>query len=209
MKHLTPLILEMKQVGMIYHFTGIWNLLEMIKYNDFKIKSDNNYISFTRNPLMFTSEIRLSKLQTRIMIDGDKLSSKYRIIPYKDFRNNIDRIHGEWEERVNKKDDLYMLNPVTKVDILDCIIEIDILDEPIFRGEEDKFFKYSANNFLYEPNNYMFPDDNKEGIINKHKKVLDNLKLEINKKNYSFEINIVNKFFNPKYQDKGIIFKLN
>ncbi len=207
MKYLNSLILESKQVGMIYHFTGIWNLYEMLNSSDFKIKSDNNYISFTRNPTLFTPEMRLSKLQTRIMINGSKLSSKYKIIPFKDFRG-VDRKHGEWEEKIDKVDDLFMLNPITKIDISDCIVEIDILEEPIFRGIDDEFYKTAADNFMYEPNNYMFPKNDMEGIIRKHKELLNNISNIIKDKNYNFEVNLVSKFTNPKYQDKWILTKL-
>jgi hypothetical protein len=207
MKYLNPLILEMKQVGVIYHFTGIWNLYEMIKWGDFSLKTMKSYVSFTRNPIMFSPELRLSKSQCRIMIDGDKLSSQYRISPFIDKVAGINRSHGESEERILKYSmwDKRKMNDM--VNIKDSILEITILDEPLFR--DFKNTKNTANNFEYEPNNYMNPDSDVENIITKHKVILDKIKLELKNKNYPFDINVVNKFFHPKYQDKGIIFKLN
>lgn len=205
MKYLKPLILESKQVGIIYHFTGIWNLYEMLKFDDFRIKTGYNYISFTRNPIMFSPELLQSKLQTRIMIDGNKLSNKYKISPFKD--KMVDKEHGEWEERVKKENDLFKIRSLDNVNISDCILEIDIIDEPLFRGKEDKYYKNYAKYFTYDPYNSSIDDTEK--IITKHSELLDKIGNEIEIKKFSFDINIVSRFINPKYQDKYIIKKLN
>ena len=209
MKYLNPLILESKQVGIIYHFTGILNLKNMLNKNDFKLKSENNYISFTRNSNMFSSELAPSKLQTRIMIDGDKLSNKYKISPYRDFRG-VKREHGEAEERFIKIDDIFMINPKTFVDIKDCIIEIDILDEPFFRYKEDEYFNHSAKFFNYgtDLNNSSYHINDPEPIINKHIEILKSIIDSLDNFRYNFDINIVSRFTNPKYQDKFIIYQI-
>lgn len=200
-------VTESKKVGIIYHFTGIYNLYQMFLKNNFRISSQQNYISFTRNPSMFSPELLQSKLQARIMIDGDKLSNKYKISPYKDFRN-VKREHGEAEERVVKIDDLFMANPVTDVDIQNSILEIQILEEPIFRNRDDKYYNTSAKHFVYEPNIYI-PDDDPEKIILKHKFYLDKIEEIVKSKDIKFPINVVYKFVNPKYSDKLIIKSLN
>lgn len=207
MKYLKPLILESKQVGIIYHFTGIWNLYEMIKYNDFNLKTDKSYISFTRNPVMFSSELRLSKAQCRIMIDGDKLSNHYRVFPFIDKIASVNRSHGESEERIVKYSMWDNRKMIDRVNIKDSILEITILDEPLFRNFNDT--KNTANNFLYEPNNYMSPDDDSEKIILKHKEILSKIEELCKNKHFNFNINVATKFINPKYQDKWIIDKLN
>lgn len=211
MKYLKPLILESKQVGIIYHFSGIWNLYEMLKFNNFKLKSQTHYISFTRNPIMYSPELLPSKMQTRIMIDGNKLSNKYKIEPFLDYRG-VKREHGEAEEKINKINDIFLDNPLIEVDIKDCILEISILDEPLFRGYDDKHFKYAAKGFEYGKtlnSERLYPDNEIEKIITKHKEILDNIKLILKDKKYNFEINEVSRFTNPKYQDKYIINKLN
>ena len=208
MKYLYPLILESKQLGIIYHYTGIYNLSEMLKYNDFKLKSDMNYISFTRNPSMFSSELRPSKLQCRIAIDGNKLSNFYKLNPYMDIKNDLNREHGEAEERFIKVDDLFMSNSKTTINIKDFIIEIDIMDEPLFMSEYDKNYSYSSKLFLFDPNNYINLDD-KESIILKHQEFIGIIKNIPNIKSFNFPINIVSKFLNLKYQDKYIIETIN
>lgn len=207
MKHLDYLILESKQVGIIYHFTGIWNLYEMIKFDDFELKTLKSYISFTRNPTMFSPELRLSKMQCRIMIDGDKLSNKYAISPFIDKVSGILRNHGENEERIIKYSMWNKKRVIDVVDIKDSILEICVLDEPVFREYKDT--KNSANNFEFEPNMYMDANKDMEKIIQKHKEYLDMLEKIYNNKKYDFDINVVSKLVNPKYQERFIKYKMN
>ena len=200
MKYLVPLILESKNVGIIYHFTSIENLYFMLENNNFKLKSEYNYVSFTRNSNLFSSELNPSKLQTRIMIDGNKLSNYYKITPYKDF--SIKKEHGEAEERF-----IFSENTLKYIDIKNFIIEIDIIDEPLFRNYKDEFYDTSPNIFKYKDG--IIKVDNPEPIIKKHIELLKFIEDEIKKYNLNFDINVVSKFTNPKYQDKYIIKKLN
>ena len=65
---------ERKQVGTLYHFTMLHALGKILQSNS--LKSFYPYISFTRNKSFDTIS------QVRIVIDGDKLSDKYKIEPF-------------------------------------------------------------------------------------------------------------------------------
>lgn len=207
MKYLKPLILESKQVGIIYHFTNLWSLIEMFKNDNFKIKSDKHYISFTRNPIMFSPELMASKLQCRIMVDGNKLSNKYSIEPFLDFKN-VKKDDGEQEERILKMKTPFDFQLLPYVDITNSILEIDILDEPIFRSKTNKDYEKSSKLYQYDKEKY-FHTTELEPIILKHKEQVNKIWDMVMNKNYNFDINVVSKFTNPKYQDKFILGKLN
>ena len=94
---------EAKQVGNLYHATTISNCLSIIKDNELvaspKIISEQQQtldlnsigISTSRNKLfMYRGDIE-------IILDGDKLSNKYNIIPYNYFydHDNSEMTHAE------------------------------------------------------------------------------------------------------------------
>ncbi len=115
---------EGKQVGILYHSTSIKNLFKIIEENkliafssdlnnliDFRTQRDDNfmfhplagpiikdrekykpYISFTRN-----KNYKRTPKDVVFVIDGDKLSERYKIIPYSHFGG---RENDEMEERI-------------------------------------------------------------------------------------------------------------
>jgi len=92
-------ITEGKQVGNLYHFTN--DLPEIIQSNTLKATKIKNasapvsFVSFTRTPHRTFDIARYS--DSVLVIDGDKLSNKYKITPFKD-----PGVHweNEMEERV-------------------------------------------------------------------------------------------------------------
>jgi hypothetical protein len=118
------IITENKQVGVLYHSTNIKNLFKIIEDNklnaysndsnnliDFRTLRDDNfmfhplagpiiknkekyppYISFTRN-----KNYKRNPEDVTILIDGDKISERYKITPYSHFGG---RKSDEMEERV-------------------------------------------------------------------------------------------------------------
>ena len=138
-------IAEGKQVGTIYHFTKQQSFLDMID-KDFELKSNFEYISFTRNHNMMNYEHNKNTLSqdwqysggsgVRISIDGNKLSNKYKIEPYLDISNDVTRKHGENEERIQK----------TTVSISCCIIQVDVIgSEKAFEFIQNKLKEYNPN----------------------------------------------------------------
>jgi hypothetical protein len=92
-------ITEAKQVGNLYHFTN--DLEKILQTNLLKATSVKNSstplstVSFTRTPHRTFDIARYS--DSVLVIDGDKLSNKYKISPFKDPKVDWE---DEMEERV-------------------------------------------------------------------------------------------------------------
>ena len=115
-------IKEAKQVGIIYHFTSFNNMVSIAKDN-FQLKE--GIISFTRNknmPLFTDNDI---STEIRIVINGDKLSERYRIKSYADIEGGYGR-QGEGGDESEETIDSERYGGI--VDISKCIIKIDILE---------------------------------------------------------------------------------
>jgi hypothetical protein len=84
---LIDILREAKQVGDIYHYTRLsrrFGIYDILKSGELKPAPDRakykGYVSFSRDrALGATLGMRA---QVRITIDGDKLSNKYKILPY-------------------------------------------------------------------------------------------------------------------------------
>jgi hypothetical protein len=137
---LLDILKEAKQVGEIYHYTRIdFNLLTKILKSG-KLKPSNNrleklgFISFSRNRAL-TYTLGSSKLQARITIDGDKLSNKYKIVPYAQLEPETDYDKENWIapfSRSTQDSESELVVPSKKyggsIDILPYIKKIDVLD---------------------------------------------------------------------------------
>ncbi len=139
-------IAEGKQVGTIYHFTRFSSIIEMLE-NGFNLFSHQEYISFTRNYNMIDYEKYKNDLSfdykigdkrgIRIAIDGDKLSNKYKIEPFNDLENKVNRQNAEAEERITKR----------SVSIDCCIKQIDVIGSELQFNEINKLVKeYNIKN---------------------------------------------------------------
>jgi len=91
---LLDILKEAKQVGMLYHYTENWLLEKIIESNTLL-----SPISFTRSKDKKT--VSWIDAEVALVIDGDKLSTKYKIRPYQD-RDEEGRFFDEMEERVDK-----------------------------------------------------------------------------------------------------------
>jgi hypothetical protein len=77
---------ESKQVGILYHFTPLSNLKRIIE-TQFLFANDEQQISTTRHANMdilplYSNTPDINKSLARIMLDGDKISTKYKIRPF-------------------------------------------------------------------------------------------------------------------------------
>lgn len=121
------IIKEAKQVGILYHFTKLNKILQIINSNG--LKSDMYpYISFTRSFDITRQYGDFTRASVRLVFDGNKLSNKFKIESFNNYvSTNKNRI--EAEERIswpNKK-------------ILPCmfsLLEIDILKSSIYSDYE-------------------------------------------------------------------------
>lgn len=118
LKFYNDFIKESKQVGIIYHFTLLENLFSILDKNAIFGSSGEFgglYISCTRNnKLNHKTLYGITGTGVRITLDGNKLSEKYKIEPYKYGKENVE---DESEERI-------FTNKITN--IIKYIKEIDI-----------------------------------------------------------------------------------
>jgi len=98
---------EAKQVGPLYHYTsadGLKGILSSNRINaseEYYLGNDLYYISFTRNKNFHNKGSKFEvKTEYRITLDGDKLSNRYKIIPfaYKPGWNYEDNWEYDWLE---------------------------------------------------------------------------------------------------------------
>lgn len=148
-------IAEGKQVGTIYHFTRFTSLLNMLN-NNFDLSSHNDYISFTRNYNMieykndFSIDYKLGdKRIVRLAIDGDKLSNKYKIEPYLDTDNFVNRSSGENEEII-KRNYISIKNEIKQIDIVYGSLDPNNLINEL---EKTKLYKKYKFNYVERVNN--------------------------------------------------------
>jgi hypothetical protein len=130
---LKTIVLEAKQAGDLYHFTPV-SYLKDILLTQYLYPNDENQISTSRRPNMSTQDFQDMKTNSiaRIMLDGDKISNKYKVRPFAFGANENDPEDlGEEQIVVNgqkfpfipylKRIDIF-LNKKTKVN--DKIIEL-------------------------------------------------------------------------------------
>jgi len=87
-------ITEGKQVGTLYHYTQNWLLKKIIETNTLLAP-----VSFTRSKDKET--VFWVGAESSLVIDGDKLSTRYKIRPYQSY-DEEGRFFDEMEERVDK-----------------------------------------------------------------------------------------------------------
>lgn len=120
-------IYEGRQVGVLYYF-GPYRRLARLISNGFKLSSTiQPFVSFTRNKSMVSDTI---SNETRIAIDGDKLSNRYKITPFAQTSAGYGRSSAdEAEERID------LSKYPDGIDISKVILGIDIKN-PIAVGSK-------------------------------------------------------------------------
>lgn len=83
----TDLLLEAKQVGTVYHFTSLSNIFYILEENILRpgIEFGSYYISLTRDSRFTQTTTYGEDFSICLVLDGDKLSSKYKIEPFSYF----------------------------------------------------------------------------------------------------------------------------
>lgn len=121
---LIDILKEAKQVGIVYHYTPLENLESIIK-NRYIFPNDEQQISTTRNPLIYTLIFSEEENNlARLMLDGNKISNKYKIRPFS--YDSVGRMGDQFEEQIVvngknfyffpylKRIDLFITNPEDK-----------------------------------------------------------------------------------------------
>lgn len=115
---LKDILYESKQVGVIYHYTSLQGLFDIMEDNRLNVGTyeKNNSISFTRDKF-FGNRLRAGvKTDVRIVIDGSKLSNKYKIGPYQftgseKIKLGMDDDNIEWEQSVGDEQEERLFLP--------------------------------------------------------------------------------------------------
>lgn len=119
---LLDILKEAKQVGNLYHFTALKNIIPILE-SQVLTPNGEGQISTSRRPNMDVSgfmKMQMGKSNiARLMLDGDKISNKYEIRPFVYF-DDYEYVEGEdlGEEQIiiNGKN-FYFLNYLKRIDI--------------------------------------------------------------------------------------------
>lgn len=168
-------IFESKQVGIIYHFTSIYTLYNILSEREPSLRPMGVTICCTRNFDMKSKELKLEKQCCRITLDGNKISEKYKTKPH------FDRNHPEPEEREER------ITINGKLNLKKYALRIDILNNPPIINTPDKnVYSGAINTYRFEPNQYLQNED-------EIKKYYNEFKTKIKELNLSIPIFFVNK----------------
>ena len=109
-------ITEAKQVGDLYHFTPLSNLKKILETR-YIFANEEGYVSTSIRPNMETSYLQNMKTKSiaRLMFDGDKISTKYKIRPFAyDGAFNSDNPEDLGEEQIMIPGDRFNFIPYLK-----------------------------------------------------------------------------------------------
>ena len=132
-------ITEAKQVGTIYHFTNdLEKILQTNALKATKIKdlpTHPGVVSFTRTPHRTFDIARYS--DSVLVINGDKLSNKYKISPFKDPK-------VDWEDEMEER----VFGDIPNIDqyIIKVILFEDEYDEDVVPLLKEKGIPYEIKN---------------------------------------------------------------
>jgi hypothetical protein len=178
----TPFLLEndlkefAKQLGKLYHFTtynGIDKILTSDTFNSSvdKAKNFTYFFSTTRDKLLYIKDPKISGSTVRIVLDGDKLSNKYKSVPYYYYHDemvdepNPKYDQDESEERIMLDDKKYIFNAKDYIKEIHFILDklegnqfyIDRIKELLNKYPDIKCF-YKEKPITIEQYESMFSD---------------------------------------------------
>lgn len=164
------LVMEGKQVGILYHFTDLYSLKDIIKDNKLN-KMYSKYVSFTRDKNFWKEGGQHNIIRSisgnssvRLSIDGDKLSDNYKIKPYSFYRSSNLKIDSlgdvEAEERVEGSIDnldKYVISYDVILDKLNgsVIKYLEILEELLKEKNKLRFIYKDKQITLDDWNEYL------------------------------------------------------
>jgi hypothetical protein len=165
-------ISEKKQLGTVYHFTKITSIKSILGENAFKgseigtwnyerdfqfFKKDEKFFkekgithlyffSTTRNKLFYKRPSHgVGGMTARIVLDGDKLSDRYRSVPFRYYDDEPkDQGSDESEERIIlglKKEIPNAKSYIKQIDIILDVIE----DNEVYLQEAEKLYDYDPS----------------------------------------------------------------
>lgn len=121
LKEIFNQLFEGKQVGILYHYTSISAVLKILESGKMLDRDYNRgYISFTRNG---SGIIGHGMHYARIVIDGNKLANKYKIVPDSQAISGGERGPIKSPNKKQAEERIYQ----KEVNISNCIIQVDII----------------------------------------------------------------------------------
>jgi hypothetical protein len=118
---LIDILYEAKQRGTLYHFTDGIGLMGILKTNELLASEDVKHVSLTRDKQAWY--VGTLDNAFRISLDGDKISNKYKIIPYA--WSGGDRGTGETES-----EEAVLTDKITNIRdyIIDIVANKEVID---------------------------------------------------------------------------------
>ena len=129
---LLDILKEAKQVGTLYHSTSGANLISILKSNTLRVNQSPTFGISLLNQISFTRDKNYRPGEYTIEIDGNKLSSKYKLEPFQHYRK------GEAEE-------------VTKQDIVNVSDYINAISANVEAVEQESYKEFERVLKLYPP----------------------------------------------------------
>jgi hypothetical protein len=167
---LLDILREAKQAGTLYHYTTILSLLKILDSNVLGDESLGKYatVSLTRDK-NFHKRTSIIPTECCIVIDGDKLSNNYKIVPYQwntahfSGKKSTDtgKIEDQMEEEVQGS-----IKGVSKYIKEIIIYELELDPLPF-----DDDFTYEASKIIDKPSDEITANDIIEWIEKKGYKV--------------------------------------
>jgi hypothetical protein len=157
MKPFKEFITEAKQVGIIYHYTYIENLVAITDTQTLR-PMEYDGISFTRNKNLHRTADGSIGEEARFIIDGNKLSNDYKVRPFNYFNDN--RIPGENDTKYFHNPDTDEAEEVVKEPIKELsryVLKLEIEEESLHAIYYGKY----AFNMITNPEVWKerFPDE--------------------------------------------------
>lgn len=114
---LIDLLFEAKQVGILYHYTPLKNIPKILG-NNFLNPNEQGQISTTRYSNIDVLQFIERKTNVaRLMLDGDKISTRYKIRPFVDIHSDL-KSKIEFEEQIIvNKNPFYFLPYLKRIDL--------------------------------------------------------------------------------------------
>ena len=131
---LKQILQERKQVGIIYHFTSLRRAASILydnQLNRYTTKNNVPHISFTRNKDFWNNQrYGIEGLEIKFIVDGDRLSDKYKIQPYNYFAD---------QPITDTTAELYDIDEMEEV-VISKKIEFfsDYIKEVVFRRDDEE-----------------------------------------------------------------------
>lgn len=174
---------ENKNLGILYHFTSISNLVSIIeldrlfsttmtKEKQGIIKGDST-ISFTRNKFLFKDKPMGLSWGVRLCFDGEKLANDFKINAYK-FSTNWEENEevvitiGSWSNRPKlKKHQIFNLKKY--------LLSVDLIPKDIYKDKKGNYDikDYQKAGIDVDEEDYKFNNSPKKSLVDKIKRYVE------------------------------------